>query len=256
MGLDVYLYRFDDLAKTKAKEKRYAFLADQVLQQELARLSRDANDLSRDERNEIHRKTLAAAKDEDLMDVVDERDRTHIELDSALYPEHLFKIGYFRSNPSPGGLNNILRDRIGKSLYYVFFGNEDHRPEYEERPDWAASLARCAEITKEIKRYADKYGNFGVVRMPLSGSISRLEKDALDEFNNIRMSSQQTASYLDKPLSVHSVIPGDKCVFLIYERQTTLDWYFQALSVVTETCEWVLSRPTDEREKLYLIWSD
>jgi len=70
----------------------------------------------------------------------------------------------------------------------------------------------------------------------------------------------------EKPLQVRAVVTGKResiiaklhgrqvdepCAYVVYEADLT--WYVQALEVVVETCEWVLAQP--DHEKHYLHWS-
>ena len=77
-----------------------------------------------------------------------------IEIDDPEYPDHLFKIGYFRSSYNPSGLNNVLGKLGVDDLYGIF----DCPGEGKIVPDWEESKATAvATLTKlhEMKRSPD-----------------------------------------------------------------------------------------------------
>jgi hypothetical protein len=67
----------------------------------------------------------------------------HIELDSELYPNHSFQIGYFRSAYNDNGFNSVFCDTINKSLYDIFQPGNN----YAFVPDWvrASYIARSMQ---------------------------------------------------------------------------------------------------------------
>jgi hypothetical protein len=70
-----------------------------------------------------------------------------IVLDSVLYPTHLFKIGYFRSQA--GGFNSICRRLIEKDLYWLFDPEESE--DCISFPDWEAVTRRAKQFCKELE---------------------------------------------------------------------------------------------------------
>jgi len=70
-------------------------------------------------------------------------ERRSIELPSAIYPEHMFKIGYFRSNYNSGGVNSVLRDMGIPDLYEIF--PEAGLESYAFSPDWEACRSAAEE---------------------------------------------------------------------------------------------------------------
>jgi hypothetical protein len=116
MGLDVYLYHYEDFAKVK-----------------------------------------------DSLDGMEEDPGEHINQDSQEFPEHYFKIGYFRSSYNSGGLNSILNDAIKKDLYWIFQTSQD----YYVQPDWKSSRRRAVQVLEEFINWEKRFSNVGISEIPL-----------------------------------------------------------------------------------------
>lgn len=134
MGLDVYLHRladgstFDEFyAKKEAYNKEYEAFYERE----------DYDKLTDAEKKELMPK--------DPEDGISEE----IEQNSTHDPEHLFKIGYFRSSYNQGGVNSVLRRMGVGDLYHIFFEDEG-RDAYIFRPNWGEALVRVSEV---IARY-------------------------------------------------------------------------------------------------------
>ena len=69
-----------------------------------------------------------------------------IEMDSKLYPEHMFKIGYMRSSYNASGFNSYIREIIGHDLYWVF----DVKDEYIIKPDWEKAKIRIGVLIDQL----------------------------------------------------------------------------------------------------------
>jgi len=72
-----------------------------------------------------------------------------IEINSTLYPEHLFKIGYFRSSYNSGGINRVANRYSLLDLYDIF---DPHS--YTFIPDWADAMKKCEAAIKQWDAYA------------------------------------------------------------------------------------------------------
>ena len=72
---------------------------------------------------------------------------TYVEFLSRKYPDHLFKIGYFRSSYNESGINYVLESRGLPTLWTVF----DAKPG-EFVPDWEKSLERANYLLTDLKR--------------------------------------------------------------------------------------------------------
>lgn len=117
----------------------------------------------------------------------DEAFKEQIPADSKLYPEHLFKIGYFRSSYNGSGINLILLLRGFMCLYQLF----DYSGDHVFQPNWRKAKENTVKTIADLRHH--------------------IEINSLD-----------------------------------------LNWYVQALEIVGETIDFVLSRK--DMDKLYLYW--
>lgn len=269
MGLDVCLYKFKNFKKTMALEKRYNKKTDAIWKE--IQNGRPYTVLTEDE------KRLADEKIKNLYDSIylNEPDDTKIciDTDSSLYPEHLFKIGYFRSSYNGGGLNSVLRRTIGKDLYNIFDPPDDG---YYFKPDWEQSLFIAREIKEEFEKHIDECP-FDVLceSSRYSAPNIKSEKEALDEFMKQKKECSRDFSehtgrafceFTDKngtfflgedPLKLRAIINGENqwgnCCYIIYEKIEGYKWLLEALEIVIETIIYVLSQP--DKEKYILGWS-
>ena len=91
--------------------------------------------------------------------------REKIEQDSKKHPEHMFKIGYFRSSYNGGGINSVL-DSLGfGGLYWIF----DNKDQYEFAPDWEKSLKRVREVLDKFREFTDS--DIGKYRVATCDSV-------------------------------------------------------------------------------------
>ena len=135
MGLDVFLYKYDDYANTERKEKQFDKEANVVYK------NKSLSDAQK------QKQTREIAKKLGLNSYGSGGEK--IELPSKVHPkEGLFQIGYFRSSYSSGGIDSVLRETVGMDLYDIF----DPKDEYCFRPDWRASLSRANDVRGDFKK--------------------------------------------------------------------------------------------------------
>jgi hypothetical protein len=218
MGLDVYLYRIDNL-KEKLKLEEYI--------------------------------------DEDA-----------IQFNSELHPTHPFKIGYFRSSYNEGGLNSLLKSFDLPDLYEVF--DVTNNPDYYLQPDWGKALKNITSLIHKFKTCMNSnQAKFGCTQMRfIYSSAPKSAHEALELFFNEHnqahkegfssYSNKDGYFFHDEPLKVRAVLQGSyyntPTTFVVYERdQSALVWYLEALEIVKETIEFVMSKK--DRNKYYLGWS-
>lgn len=91
-----------------------------------------------------------------------------IEENSKVYPDHMFKIGYLRSSYNDGGINSILRNRLGKDLYYIFGVPDRGGEDCHIKVDWPASLKRAQEIRDAFARDCNENGGYAITKVALS----------------------------------------------------------------------------------------
>lgn len=262
MGLDVYLYRYtkhdERLTAERTREERSESL--------WASTGKKYEDLSESEKDAVHAQIKA---DEEANPLPGSAEK--IKLDSANYPEHMFKIGYLRSSYNEGGLNSVLRDQIGADLYTVF---EHKRDDYHVKVDWASAKDRAADLLSKFNTYIETNGFLRAseidihrhhelpkdskVAVELFAKMKAERKGSPGGFDNF--SCRDGTFYLgEEALHVRGLIPGlsrfggEPCVFVIYDSNP--DWYRQALEITVEMCEWVLAQPADPAVEYVLHWS-
>lgn len=262
MGLDVYLYHCADRATARAAEARASAATEAVW---AATGDRKYEEIPQEEKDEIRAKCDAIYASENVIDYR-HASVTQIELPSQLYPDHLFKIGYFRSSYNGGGINRVM-DRLGLPDLYGIMGNDGK--EYEQFHDWAASLESVNKVIAQYEQHlTGPMGKFRVVEIhsPLDRANSSREameifeaefarKREGSDFNSY--SNGKGEFYLDG-LRIFGVIPSSEpwtTAYAIVEKENLdqEDWYLQALKIMRETCEYVLAQP--DPQHYYMVWS-
>lgn len=208
--------------------------------------------------------------------------KTKIEMDSKKYPDHYFKIGYFRSSYNDGGINSVL-GRLGFPDLYDIFPHEEG--DYEFFPNWEKSLQLSNNLKKSYKSHIESdSGKYDVMTIDHNSFIdpkefvdSEEKAFALFESELKKQNGRASTCYSMKdgvfyfePLEVVAMISGKKegiiekiftgesvvvpCHYVIYKKSDdTLNWYLQALEIIIETIEWVLEQK--DMENYYLVWS-
>lgn len=263
MGLDVYLYHCVDRNLAKSKETEAERLVEQLWD---ANPNKTYGEYTEDEKNEISIKTKNIYESLGLDEHGEHKSVTSVSENSKLYPEHYFKIGYFRSSYNSGGINTILRNRGLPDMYALM--NADHN-EYEISHDWKMCLSN---INSAIEAYENMLngvmGKYDVVEVsrPFLDKTCNTAQEALKLFENEITKKPHFTSYgngvgdffLDG-IKVVGVIPSQNTfvqAFLIVEKEKNNsddEWYLQALKVMRETCEYVLAKP--DPENYYMHWS-
>jgi hypothetical protein len=253
MGLDIYLYKYEDFEETRRLEEEYEAKAEEIWEREAPG---DWDDLTEKQIETVRQKCKELSLGLGL-DEWGEGPSEKISIDSSKYPDHYFKVGYFRSSYNQAGINSVLRSQGLPELADIF--NPDD--EYYVKPEWKAALESSRSLLEKIKSAPG--ANFGVHRdMPLNRVKS--EKEALDLFLKEKgrevggEGSYSTAAgdFFLGGIKVYAIIPGTSplgspCSFIITDGD--MDWYIQAVEIVIETCEYVLSQP--DPEKYILHWS-
>ena len=148
MGLDIYLYRYDNFEKTRQLEENYNSFSE--------KLWNDAGEyesLTEEQKDEISNKvqeyalSLGLDKWGSPINGMEQLEESHPD-----YPDHYFKLGYFRSSYNSGGIERILRNLGLPTMDDIF----KHKGEdYHFQPNWEESLVRCEEVIEEFKKGAE-----------------------------------------------------------------------------------------------------
>ena len=250
MGLDVYLERCDSWSDKIQLEKEFN---DQV------------------EFQGIEWDSPAFLKLGNQMGLVDGRYPTEsISFNSNVDPEHLLKVGYFRSSYNGSGLNSVLNGRTGKDLYYIFSDPDGH----PFVPNWSVALVRCNEAIEEFAENLKTTAQYNVI--DVGPNVFRTpeilsDKEALEAFlTEINQEkeykfdgsySNAVGHFFPKGLNIKAAIEGlgvfgKPVTYLVYENtQETSDWkwYTDALLIVRETILYVLEQ--NDPSEYGLVWS-
>ena len=263
MGLDVYLNHYRDFKKSKEVEKVYDDYST-MLYDTLEGI--EDEDLIKTAKAGIREKLDEKAKDLGLGEWGEDiTNRTRIEMNSVLHPEHYFKIGYFRSSYNAGGINTVLRDLKIPDLYDIF---EHDSEDYEFCPDWKHALNVVEGSIRLLKKDKGYRVESVAANMFSPDDVPLTPAAALDIFNQQLKeksknhpcySNRNGEFYLDNAgLKVHGMIPGKDmfqrpCTFIIYKPKDANKFYLQALEIVKETIEYVLAQKNPQ--EYYLSWS-
>lgn len=169
MGLDVYLQKCDDFDEMIRLEEEYEKRSEATWNS----ICKPIGQMSDDEKNKCREKNKKIAEELGLGEWGQYLKEKDIKKDSKKYPEHMFKIGYFRSSYNSGGINHVLNDYGMEDLYWIFQVGDD----YHIFPDWDEALNRVNGLIKKIKE---------VMKDPLSQfwSLMELFKDMYEAYEN------------------------------------------------------------------------
>lgn len=260
MGLDVYLYRYENKEVTDRKESEFETASNQNWE-----AVGDYKTLTDAQKNEVREKNLAVSTSLGLDEWgSDETEKKKIEINSAIDPEHYFKIGYFRSSYNGSGINRVLSNLGVPDLYEIFEPND----EYCFQPNWKEVIQR-ANAAIELLSQKGNYKCFSVDENVFGNNTPpQSEKEALEILQKEIADNKSTfeggyengkgSFYLNEPLEVVALIPGinnilrpRNCTYVIIKGD--IDWYITALKIVRETCEYVLAQ--NDPQKYWLHWS-
>jgi hypothetical protein len=258
MGLDIYLYKYQDFNKTKEAEAKYEEFSEKLWE------GKEYDTMSQEEKDTLREKEKEFAANIGLDEWGDDKKgKESIEFPHPDYPDHYFRIGYFRSSYNSGGIERILRN-LGLPTMYDVFQKEDE--EYAFQPDWQDALTR---VTQLISLFKEKgaYRVHTVSANMFSEPDIKSESAALEAFVNelnrehkfeSNYSNKTGEFYMAEPLKVLAMIPGKStlfrerdCIYVVTESDNS--WYEHALEIIKATCEHVLAQ--DNKEKYYLHWS-
>ena len=279
MGLDVYLEYFSrPIDMVLAAEQAGSDKAEEIWASEMKKLGKaDYRDLTKVESGAIRAQTVKLYSSLGL----DEygamiAGREEVRIDSSEHPEHMFKIGYFRSSYNDGGLNHLLRSAMeGRDLYWIFEPPQDGG---YFKPDWCKARTRANKVLGDLRKYAREEG-WAVHSANLhfdSANLPSSSEEALAAFR-AEIESHEKRSKASPPPPIPSfraysslkgefnldgeptfaLIPGAgvlgrPCVYVITKAED-LEWYVKALEIVVETCDYVLKQKSKCRHRL--CWS-
>lgn len=252
MGLDVYLYKFDDFETSKRIQKESEEGSEKIWAE--IQQGKKYEELTEEQKNEARTRTNQLSRELN----VKEHEGEKTEFNSFKYPLHYFKVGYFRSSYNGCGFNHVVGDAIGITLNSLL----NPKDEYEFMPDWEGAKVLTEDAITKFKEYLNK-GAYRVYEVRNYHNKVAESEDALKVFFNELERNKQHPGFFDdysnsegdfmlKGFNINAVINGEDGVFLIYEDKG-MAWYLEALEIVLETIEHVLSQP--DKDKYVLHWS-
>lgn len=197
----------------------------------------------------------------------EDQDEEKIEMPSKNYPDHIFQIGYFRSSYNESGINNLLKN-LGLGTLYDLFDADD---QYRFKPDWNAAKKKVSSAIAALKekpnlRCFDVSWNefMNPKDCKVTNEAEALEiysVEASEEHSFDAYSNRNGIFYHKDPLEVLGLINGVKktilseislpCVFVVTKGDNS--WILEALSIVEETIDYVLSQ--EDKDDFILHWS-
>lgn len=264
MGLDIYLSYYKNYDQSKANEQAYEEIHDELWDQVKEQEGDVVSQKTKDRISAIlEKEATKLGLDKYGSDITN---CENIEVDSLNYPEHYFKIGYFRSSYNDQGINSILRNLGIEDLYDIFEHDDDN---YEFCPNWNQALDVVQRSIKDLKKDKGYRVEAVSANMFAPDDVADTPAQALEMFNNKlkekrpggynSFTNKEGHFYLDKAgLKVHALIPGKSalgmpCTFAVYKMKDGNKYYIQALEIVKETIEYVLSQ--EDPQSYYLHWS-
>jgi hypothetical protein len=268
MGLDIYLYKFNgedfdtSINALEYHEEKIESIISNIIKDFLN--GREYSDLTEEEFTTLTYLQLAATqeyiKEHNLPLLADNYglalDETKIELHSKTDPNHLFKIGYFRSSYNGSGINGVLSDTIGTDLYQIFEASSLYRV----KPNWKSAK----ENLQSALSMMENDEGYSVMKFA-SKHNCQSATDALNIFREELKTKSHIGDYsngkgeffLNNPIPVHGMIMGTTwsgpCVYLIYKNEQGRQWYINAIKIMIETCDYVLQQ--EDSDRYYFHWS-
>jgi len=263
MGLDIYLYRYENYEETKRKEDEYEKFSDDLWEK-----AGEYDGLTDEEKKDIRDKCKSFALSLGLSENgSDEENKIRTEEDSKNHPDHYFKVGYFRSSYNASGIERILKNMGLPGLDWVF--DRENSEEYCFLPDWKIAKERIQILRAKFEEQ-DPYRVAHVSQNRFTESLVTSEAKALEIFKSQldnkkdqpggfgNYSNSDGEFYLEEPLQVVAMIPGKykvfkemDCVYIITKSDNS--WYENALEIVEETIDFVLAKPDQEKYRIH--WS-
>ena len=271
MGLDVYLYKYsakDAIEKLEAEYDRrrnalWTEICGEAPYEEVP-----------EERKLVYRAANAELQREMGLDSdgeVEKPRKEKIELDSVIDPEHMFKIGYMRSSYNEGGVNSLMAQQLGITLYDLF--PESNGQEYIFQPDWVRSKQLVINAYTTWQEQIDRDGSYSVIELQHNPFLQpyQLEaqgaKGALEVFLKEKKREGSFSEYStingtfymgDNPVPLRAIVHGrdergQRTFYAVSELTNGMKYYIDALRIVEETIDYVLSQP--DPEKYWLLWS-
>jgi hypothetical protein len=268
MGLDVYLikYNVDDPIKYRQQaslfEEEESRLYDEMVTISFEDMARKAE---HDAQYKKYQKHCAKLKEE--MGIEDSK-RIYVEIPSVLYPEHGWKIGYFRSSYNGSGFNHIMRMLVGEDLYTIFDSDRDEYEQQYSKEQLGQIKQKAITLKQKVMTQIKEFPYACFESSHFGNSQIESEEDALNVFKKhlLEHKDKDWNNYsnfegefsLKDHWKVHAVLHGKQfgheSTYIIYERdEKEFEYYLQAFDIIVENIDYLLAQP--DLEKYYFAWS-
>ena len=260
MGLDVYLYKANKqkLLVAERQEKKFEKYSEKKWKEKEGIIFKKDRDILS---TELEKKALSMWLNK--WGGIPDEIETLVELPSTKYPEHMFKIGYFRSSYNDSGVNNILRQITGEDLYDIFQPND----EYRIYPDWEEARSKAVELLEKMVDFSKTNGELYIQKIYKSQTRELDQKEVMDIVLKEKNAKHSFPCYsnsdglfsFDKPLQVVAIINTKNIIYIATKGDIDNcpdegnGWYIQALQIVLETIDYVLAQP--DKEEYFFHWS-
>lgn len=281
MGLDVYLYKKTAPAAEFERRQKAA----DIIEKKTEALYADQayNTMTDAEKDAVYKRSEeVAAAEAAILDVpLDKYGSVQmpeecVEINSARYPDHYFKVGYFRSSYNSEGINSVMKRLSLPDLYEVL--GYEHGSDYLFTPNWSEVHERALSAARAIR--GSEAGDIDIMDISANmfGGDERLprnEQEALAiVLNELKRSrsfrddgySTISGSFYPKGIEVVAMMPGftdsftkamfnksTPCTYIAFRKKGGNEWYAQAMEIVAETCEYVLAH--EDPSAFHLHWS-
>ena len=196
------------------------------------------------------------------LDVYLVKGKEEILVDDSIYPNHLFKIGYFRSSYNEAGYNSLMNNIGLSGLYEIFSVNRGQRISI----NWKKSLENAKNTLNALHERALNNEDFLVFPMALHTEIhsENIFDTFMSEYHKCKDSDynswmNRNGYFFKKPISIHGIMKskifGIDGLYIIHRDDDNYKWLIEATEIVIRTCEYVLDHPANERRKFKFIWS-
>lgn len=266
MGIDVYL--------EKCKDYKAAIETESKAEATVELLYKDYGEMTEAQRTSAYEETQRKRAELGCNQYGGSLSRERVKLPSNLYPDHYYKIGYFRSSYNDSGIEHVL-ETMGVPTLSDIFQPDPEAGEFV--PNWELALERCEDALSKYREiaggpcaglsvFAVSAGFTSPADLPDNhrAAMVLVENEASKEsgshFPDGYMNS--AGHFYWSGIEVVALIPGTQnllgkmpCTYVVSRRQKTgePDWYLQSLEIVQETIQYVIGQP--DREDYYLIWS-
>ena len=261
MGLDVYLKHSTNRADALARQEQASAYENEVWDE-----AGSYNELTDEKRAEIRANIKAFNAQIGVGEYGEALDIETIELDSKLYPDSMFKIGYLRSSYNSGGINSVLR-RIGCPDLYDIFQPGD---EYNVTVDWEGARDRAENAVNQLKAYmATEMAQYDVIEVngydPVGSkeeALALLKKELEGSSKSFNSYSNRAGDWFLDGLQIVGAVPGKPNfmgtpTYYLFTKSTGDDnnfkWYVESLEVTLEMIDYVLEQP--DPDNYFLAWS-